>query len=229
MRKMICASVLCLGIFALVGIASASTADVLQPASATTNMESLRVGVAGQGGVTFFNGTVLNEGDDPFTVGDDVRIDGGIWRGSSYDNQAVQIFDDLLVDRNLNVTGDISVEAVNANYMVDTHKISADEASIGTIYTRNMYTVDTVYAKDLWADDTIYATDLLVDYINYAPASPDFKPGSANPAPAPISDNGSIQSCTPEHYGQLIFSDKSIDGGLPNQFYGCTGTGWKQL
>lgn len=69
-----------LGVFLFAGVAAASDADVLQPASATTNLDSLRVGVAGQGGVTFFNGTVINEGDNPFTVGDNMRVDREIWR-----------------------------------------------------------------------------------------------------------------------------------------------------
>ena len=82
-----------LSVFLLAGTASASTTEILQPASDITynenvdingslNVDSLRVGTAGSGGVTFFNGTVLNEGIDPFTVGDDMRVDGEIWRGS---------------------------------------------------------------------------------------------------------------------------------------------------
>lgn len=80
-----------LGVFLCVGVASAADADLLQPASDITynenvdingslNVDSLRVGTAGLGGVTFFNGTVLNEGTNPFTVGDDMRVDGEIYR-----------------------------------------------------------------------------------------------------------------------------------------------------
>ena len=81
-----------LGVFLCTGVAAASDVATLQPASDITynenvtikgslNTDSLRVGTAGQGGVTFFNGTVLNEGpNDPFTVGDDLRVDGYFYR-----------------------------------------------------------------------------------------------------------------------------------------------------
>jgi len=85
-----------LGVFLFAGVAVASTTDVLQPAGATTSLESLRVGVAGQGGVTFFNGTVLNEGTDPFTVGDDMRIDGEIWRVEKGGANPIKISDHVI-------------------------------------------------------------------------------------------------------------------------------------
>ena len=88
------------GLFALVGVVSASTADELQPASTITYNEDLTVHgtgrfdsayigstEAGVGGVTFFNGTMINNSVDddgestiPLTLGDDVRIDGQIFR-----------------------------------------------------------------------------------------------------------------------------------------------------
>ena len=92
------------GLFAVVGIASASTANTIQPAETVTYSENvaitspytMTVGGAGyfQGGlhidsVTFFNGTAVNnttnaEGEgNPFTVGDDMRVDGRVWRGAT--------------------------------------------------------------------------------------------------------------------------------------------------
>ncbi len=82
-----------LGVFLCAGVVAASDVTTLQPASdiiynenvdinGSLNTDSLRVGTAGLGGVTFFNGSVLNEGaTDPFTVADDMRVDGEIWRG----------------------------------------------------------------------------------------------------------------------------------------------------
>ena len=81
------------GVFLLAGVVSASDADVLQPASTITYNEdvdvngtlfanSAYIGEPGIGGVTFFNGTIINNSDDPVTFGDDVRIDGEIFRGS---------------------------------------------------------------------------------------------------------------------------------------------------
>jgi len=54
-----------LGMFTFVGIASASTADTIQPAqdieyTETLIVPSIKVGKQGVGGVTFFNGTIIN-------------------------------------------------------------------------------------------------------------------------------------------------------------------------
>jgi len=87
---------------ALVGIASASTVDTLQPASTITyneevvvndtiRVDSAYIGKQDVGGVTFFNGTIVNSTttdgvDNPVTFGDDVRIDGEIYRTQKGDD-----------------------------------------------------------------------------------------------------------------------------------------------
>ena len=103
MRNIITFFLIIFGIFVFVGLSSASTADRLQPASAhvideelqvlgTARVYSLRVGAQGYGGVTYFDGTIINsttstvaeaEVENPVTFGDDVRIDGRVWRGAS--------------------------------------------------------------------------------------------------------------------------------------------------
>ncbi len=64
----------------------------------------VKIGQQGTGGVTFFNGTIVNEtttdegADIPVTFGDNVRIDGELWRGENSgpgDNMPVKINDDL--------------------------------------------------------------------------------------------------------------------------------------
>ncbi len=103
---------LTLGITALALFASAtnaSTAEMIQPASIVYNenmtvngslqVSSLRVGYEGVGGVTYFNGTIINVGPQiPVTIGDDLRIDGEIWRGPSKgqaDGQPLKFSDSL--------------------------------------------------------------------------------------------------------------------------------------
>ena len=101
--KYLGATILSLSIFALAGVASASPADTLQPASIITYNEEVVVNntlkansayigsvEAGVGGVTFFNGTMINNSVDddgestiPLTLGDDVRIDGRVYRGAT--------------------------------------------------------------------------------------------------------------------------------------------------
>ncbi|NQV12671.1 MAG: hypothetical protein HQ530_00005 [Parcubacteria group bacterium] len=99
------------------GVSAAST-DSLQPASTITYNEnlvvngsgqfsSLRVGSQGTGGVTYFNGSIVNSttgdggADNPVTFGDSVRIDGAITRGASGQNMPVRIGGNLRTDGQL--------------------------------------------------------------------------------------------------------------------------------
>lgn len=75
---------------------------------------SLKVGSQGSGGVTFFNGTIINETTDsggngiPVTFGDDVRIDGTIFRGATAgpgDNYPLKLYDDVTIYGDLTVDG----------------------------------------------------------------------------------------------------------------------------
>jgi len=91
-------SILSLGLVLGLGVlvASAATmADQLQPAGETTNIESLRVGVKDQGGVTFFNGSIVNEGG-AVTVADDLRVDGEIYRTEKGGNNPLKISDSVI-------------------------------------------------------------------------------------------------------------------------------------
>jgi hypothetical protein len=98
-------------LFVLSAAALASDADILQPASTITydenltvngtgSFNSVQIGVEGVGGVTYFNGTIVNIGDNvPVTLGDDMRIDGEIWRGTSKgigDGMPIKISDTMV-------------------------------------------------------------------------------------------------------------------------------------
>ena len=99
------------GLFALVGVASASQADTLQPAQTITyneevvvndtiRVDSAYIGQQDVGGVTFFNGTIVNSTttDDvgnPVTFGDDIRIDGQIFRTEIGGDDPLKIADTL--------------------------------------------------------------------------------------------------------------------------------------
>jgi len=67
--------------------------------------KGVKIGQQGSGGVTFFNGTIVNQtttdgADNPVTFGDNVRIDGAIQRGTnlSTDTWNVKIADGVEVD-----------------------------------------------------------------------------------------------------------------------------------
>ncbi|MBU1177800.1 hypothetical protein KJ903_01125, partial [Patescibacteria group bacterium] len=93
--------------------ASASPADTLQPASTITyneevvvndtiRVDSAYIGKQGTGGVTFFNGTIINtttgdnNANNPVTFGDDVRIDGEIYRTEKGGDNAIKISDHVI-------------------------------------------------------------------------------------------------------------------------------------
>jgi len=92
------------------------SALALQTFSDQIAVPSLIVGEQGIGGVTYFNGTIVNstvngEGEgQPVTFGDDVRIDGAIQRGHNGDGDAwpVKINDSLMVYGDITATGDIN-------------------------------------------------------------------------------------------------------------------------
>jgi hypothetical protein len=141
------------GVFTLAGIASASTtADALQPASVqiindelqvlgTARAYSARIGTQGLGGVTFFNGTIINEttnkdtkAEIPVTFGDDVRIDGRVWRGETAgpgldDDREFVVNDDMEITGDLTVGGLLGTGIVNSTNILDATIAGADIAN----------------------------------------------------------------------------------------------------
>jgi hypothetical protein len=129
MKKFLALSLSVLGLLTVTSLALASTADTIQPAETIIYDEnvdvngeiktnSLRVGTPELGGVTYFNGTIINEGRTPVTFGDDVRIDGALFRGTTTDNKPLKVNDNLKVSGNLNVDKDVTVTGnlkVNGN------------------------------------------------------------------------------------------------------------------
>ena len=79
--------------------------------------KGIYIGQQGSGGVTYFNGTIANLTTDadgngiPVTVGDDMRVDGRIWRGEDAGTS-----DDMpvIINDNLEVAGSITGNGVIA-------------------------------------------------------------------------------------------------------------------
>ncbi len=81
-------------------------------------VNALVVGQQSIGGVTFFNGTIVNSttdstgADNPVTFGDNVRIDGRVYRGATAGTSDVMPFivnDNMEVAGNLTVSGGITI------------------------------------------------------------------------------------------------------------------------
>ncbi|MFA5134910.1 MAG: hypothetical protein WC505_03960 [Patescibacteria group bacterium] len=122
-------------------------------------VDALKVGEQGVGGVTFFNGTIINQttdsegGDIPVTFGDNVRIDGRVYRGAT-----AGVTDDLpfIVNDNMEVVGDLSVDTLTAT------AFSGD----GIVATANV--ADDAITADQIADDAITADQIADDAVTAA-------------------------------------------------------------
>jgi hypothetical protein len=134
-------------VMACAGVAYASTAEVLQPTSdGVVKVSSLHVGEEGVGGVTYFNGSIVNIGEDiPVTIADDLRVDGVISRGFG----PVKVADDIVIQGDLTVEGMANIGAskisshwlnsdgVQANYVL---RLPHDtQAPTGECETGNLY------------------------------------------------------------------------------------------
>ncbi|MBU1178500.1 hypothetical protein KJ903_04790 [Patescibacteria group bacterium] len=204
-----------LGMFMLIGVAAAATSDVLQPAATVTINEefvvdntgrfnSVYIGEQGTGGVTFFNGTIINnttEGGtgNPVTFGDDIRVDGAIWRSTANDGgtSPVKVYDDLTV--NGNITGNF-------------------------VYSDNL-----VHGQNVQAAYSLFALDMRLTPYDSGAVGDREVPTENDPASSAYDSDGNLRDCASDYYGYMIFSTNPIGSGGANQFYGCTADGWKEL
>jgi len=158
---------------ALVGIASASTVDTLQPASTITyneevvvndtiRVDSAYIGKQDVGGVTFFNGTIVNSTttdgvDNPVTFGDDVRIDGEIYRTQKGDDP-LKISDTVIPT--MDNTNDLGS---SANQWKDGY--FAGTLNIGALGGTGVVSGANITDGTITGDDISSSADLSVDAI----------------------------------------------------------------
>ena len=107
MKKLLTILTISLGVLAVASYASANTSEALQPAGNTSVnaqqgvFDTVRIGNPETGGVTYFNGSIVNEGA-AVTIADDLRVDGVIFRGVQEDSDTpVKIYDDVQISGNL--------------------------------------------------------------------------------------------------------------------------------
>ena len=94
----------------------------------TLKVDSIKVGAQGVGGVTFFNGTIVNETtnsgvDNPVTFGDNVRIDGRVYRGAAAGTSDSMPF---IVNDNMEVTGTLTVSGLSGSGIVSSNNIASN-------------------------------------------------------------------------------------------------------
>lgn len=113
---------------------SAQVAQATQVIDDALQVNSLKVGQQGIGGVTFFNGTIINEttgdndADNPVTFGDNVRIDGRVYRGATAGTSDNQPF---IIDDNAEVTGSLTVNSINLTVLDNLGCINGEFAYYG--------------------------------------------------------------------------------------------------
>ncbi|MFA6272329.1 MAG: hypothetical protein WC693_04480 [Patescibacteria group bacterium] len=122
-------------ITATLGGVSGDTFDL----DGTMMTDSLKVGAQGVGGVTFFNGTIINNtttsgADNPVTFGDNVRIDGRVYRGAIAGTSDSMPF---IVNDNLQVAGSLTIDSLASDNVITSDNIvdgtiTADDLSFGT-------------------------------------------------------------------------------------------------
>lgn len=163
LTKMLGVPLVVLGVLALAGVAclpvneaSASTAETLQPASVityndelvvnnTARFDSVYIGKQDEGGVTFFNGTIINntttsdaagsaDVENPVTFGDDVRIDGKIWRTEEGGDNPLKIADTIMPA--VNNTYDLGTSAAQFKNGYFAGTLSVGTLSAGNVYTK---------------------------------------------------------------------------------------------
>jgi hypothetical protein len=194
MKKFLTLSLLSIGIFALSSLALASPAEDLQPASmyyihddlqvlGTARAYSLRVGAQGYGGVTFFNGTIINETTDtdtgeamPVTFGDDVRIDGLLFRTEIGGDNPIKLADTIKPEttatydlgtsanefRHGYFSGNVAVGNLVGTGIVDSTNI-ANETIVTADLANNAVTSAKIASGTITGSDISSSADLNVD------------------------------------------------------------------
>ncbi|MFH1207269.1 MAG: hypothetical protein V1668_01540 [Patescibacteria group bacterium] len=124
--------------------------------AATVTADSLWVGKQGVGGVTYFNGTIINETtgtggvDNPVTFGDNVRIDGRVYRGATAGTGDSTPFS---VNDNMEVAGSLTVGS-----LAGTGIVSSANIADGAVATADL--ADSTVTSGKITDGTVATADL---------------------------------------------------------------------
>ncbi|XOU94324.1 MAG: hypothetical protein ACNFW9_05795 [Candidatus Kerfeldbacteria bacterium] len=128
--------------------------DIFQ-VDGTMKMRSTMIGEQGVGGVTYFNGSIINTTtnagvDNPVTFGDNVRIDGRVFRGATAGTADSMPF---IVNDNMEVTGSLTVAS-----LLGTGIVTSDNITDATIATADI--ADNAITSAKIVDGTITGSDI---------------------------------------------------------------------
>lgn len=135
-------------ILAITGVAYAASIDATSKLggnsgddfefNGTGRFNSVVIGKQAVGGVTFFNGTIVNStttdgNDNPVTFGDNVRIDGRVYRGAtagSADSQPFIVNDNLETEGSISANGNITQDSESEGVAKAWAHVSSDGSLI---------------------------------------------------------------------------------------------------
>jgi hypothetical protein len=166
-KNILSSIVIVCAVFGFVAYASAE----LQPVEGDHRFEGIvnwfphgiYVGQQGSGGVTYFNGTIINDtstelGDNPVTFGDEVRIDGRVFRGSKQGPENISgdalpfiIDDDFLLYGDLSFADGVEIDfdgASISNFPATYTQAEIDALLAEKAVAANVYLKTDVYTKD---------------------------------------------------------------------------------
>lgn len=163
-----------MGILVLVGTVSAASISDLQPASTITyneelvvndtgRFDSIYIGKQDEGGVTFFNGTIVNsttgdnDADNPVTFGDDVRIDGEIYRTEIGGDNPLKVSDTVIPTTNNTYSLGTSSNRFRDGYLSGT-LTAGSITTAGALTAGSVVTSGTVDGVDVSAIPATYVS-----------------------------------------------------------------------
>lgn len=133
----------------------------------TLLVDSIKVGSQGVGGVTYFNGTIANATTDannngnPVAFGDDVRIDGAVFRGATQgpgDTLPLKLNDDVRVYGNLTVDSGKTITVTGATFTGLSSDDLSDVANLARLDEAETITGNWVNTANPWAANEIADT-----------------------------------------------------------------------
>ncbi len=152
---LVCGGVVYADTHNITSILGGSTGDIFDVKGAM-QFDSVRVGRQGTGGVTYFNGSIINNttgtggADIPVTFGDNVRIDGTVFRGATAGTGDTMPFK---VNDNMEVTGSLSIGSLATSGVIAAANLADSAVTTGKI-------ADSAITSAKITDGTIAAADL---------------------------------------------------------------------
>ncbi|MFH1597775.1 MAG: hypothetical protein ABIB97_01705 [Patescibacteria group bacterium] len=202
----------------------------------TVPFDSIRIGQQDVGGVTFFNGTIINEttnesnADNPVTFGDNVRIDGRVYRGATAgagDTMPFIVNDNMEVVGNLTPGGLLGASIVDSTNIAD-GEVAADDIAANAVTNSKM--ADNSVTGDEIVDGAITDSEIATNAVltGHIQDGTITSADLANDSVTPDQINGTGGANLPIAYG-FCDSAGTLDGGTSNVDCAWNASGYYEI